>query len=121
MHSNANGCLKEELVRLEIEYVCIVRLTMHKEGILEPGLNTSNRTALHQFQILHAQCKEKLQEFVTSMLAGASELNFDSTLFFFHVGRYEFRNKGIDLIIESLARKFLKMLETDFWKVPMKS
>jgi len=72
--------------------------------VLPPGLASANRTALHQFQIIHAQQKEKLQEFVLSMLAGQSELNLDSTLFLFHIGRYEFRNKGIDLIIESLAR-----------------
>lgn len=35
----------------------------------------------------------------------ASHLDFDldSTLYFFTAGRYEYRNKGIDMFIESLA------------------
>lgn len=32
------------------------------------------------------------------------DFDLDKTLYFFSAGRYEFKNKGVDLLIESLAR-----------------
>ncbi len=79
-------------------------------------------SALHEFQNLHAISKEKINSFIRGHFYGYSNLtlkgylnlnvNFlrhydfdlDKTLYFFSAGRYEFSNKGADMLIESLAR-----------------
>ena len=59
---------------------------------------------LHEFQNLHAQFKEKINQFVRGHFYGHFDFDLDKTLYFFTAGRYEFGNKGADIFIESLAR-----------------
>ncbi|CAF0836024.1 unnamed protein product [Adineta steineri] len=68
------------------------------------GLNVQSFAALHEFQNLHAQNKEKLNAFVRGHFYGHYDFDLDKTLYFFIAGRYEFSNKGADMFIESLAR-----------------
>jgi glycogen(starch) synthase len=56
---------------------------------------------------LHAQSKEKIHEFIRGHFYGHSDFDLDNTLYFFTAGRYEYRNKGVDMFIESLARRIL--------------
>eukprot|EP00039_Didymoeca_costata_P008355 m.110877 g.110877 ORF g.110877 m.110877 type:complete len:663 (+) comp14050_c0_seq1:54-2042(+) len=72
--------------------------------VLPNGLNSFKFSALHEFQNLHAKAKTKIQTFVQGHFHGHRDFNLDDTLYFFLAGRYEFRNKGADLFIESLAR-----------------
>ena len=57
-----------------------------------------------QFQNLHAQAKQKINDFVRGHFYGHYDFDLDNTLYFFTAGRYEYRNKGVDMFIESLAR-----------------
>ncbi|CAF1102841.1 unnamed protein product [Rotaria sp. Silwood1] len=76
-----------------------------KPDILTPnGLNVQTFAALHEFQNLHAQNKEKLNAFVRGHFYGHYDFDLDKTLYFFIAGRYEFSNKGADMFIEALAR-----------------
>ncbi|CAF1239042.1 unnamed protein product [Adineta ricciae] len=76
-----------------------------KPDILTPnGLSVQTFAALHEFQNLHAQNKEKLNAFVRGHFYGHYDFDLDKTLYFFIAGRYEFSNKGADMFIESLAR-----------------
>jgi glycogen(starch) synthase len=75
------------------------------DGVLPNGLNVVKFSAIHEFQNLHAKNKEKIHEFVRGHFFGHMDFDLDNTLYFFTAGRYEFRNKGIDMYIESLARK----------------
>lgn len=60
---------------------------------------------MHEFQNLHAKSKAKIHEFIQGHFYGHhQDLNLDNTVYFFIAGRYEFRNKGVDLFLESLAR-----------------
>ncbi len=61
-------------------------------------------SAVHEFQNLHAQSKEKINDFVRGHFYGHNDFDLDNTLYFFTAGRYEYRNKGVDMFIESLAR-----------------
>ncbi len=61
-------------------------------------------SALHEFQNRHAQAKEKIHEFARGHFYGHFDFDLDNTVYFFTAGRYEFRNKGVDLFLESLAR-----------------
>lgn len=74
------------------------------DGVLPNGLNVVKFSAVHEFQNLHALNKDKINEFVKGHFYGNYDFELDNTLYFFIAGRYEFRNKGADFFIESLAR-----------------
>jgi len=74
------------------------------DGVLPNGLNVVKFSAIHEFQNLHAQNKEKINEFIRGHFYGHFDFDLDNTLYFFTSGRYEYRNKGVDMYIESLAR-----------------
>ena len=74
------------------------------EAILPNGLNIERFTAVHEFQNLHRIYKERIHEFVMGHFFPSYEFDLDNTLYFFTSGRYEYRNKGMDVFIEAMAR-----------------
>ncbi|GAA5971632.1 hypothetical protein JCM8115_005889 [Rhodotorula mucilaginosa] len=74
------------------------------DGVTPNGLNVTKFSAMHEFQNLHAVSKQKLNDFIRGHFFGALSWNVEDTLYFFTAGRYEYRNKGLDMYIESLAR-----------------
>ncbi|XP_068192650.1 glycogen [starch] synthase, muscle isoform X3 [Antennarius striatus] len=80
-------------------------LLKRKPDIVTPnGLNVKKFSAVHEFQNLHAQSKNRIQEFVRGHFYGHLDFNLDKCLFLFIAGRYEFSNKGADIFLEALAR-----------------
>ncbi|MEE6482768.1 hypothetical protein FKM82_013332 [Ascaphus truei] len=80
-------------------------LLKRKPDVVTPnGLNVKKFSAMHEFQNLHAQSKNRIQEFIRGHFYGHLDFNLDKTLFFFIAGRYEFSNKGADVFLEALAR-----------------
>jgi glycogen(starch) synthase len=61
---------------------------------------------MHEFQNLHALSKEKINDFVRGHFYGHYDFDLENTIYIFTAGRYEYRNKGVDMFVESLARKF---------------
>ena len=59
---------------------------------------------MHEFQNLHQQSKQKINDFIRGHFYGHYDFDLENTLYFFTAGRYEYRNKGVDMYIESLAR-----------------
>lgn len=76
------------------------------DGVLPNGLNVVKFSAMHEFQNLHALSKEKINDFVRGHFYGHYDFDLDNTIYIFTAGRYEYRNKGVDMFVESLARKF---------------
>jgi glycogen(starch) synthase len=74
------------------------------EGILPNGLNIQKFAAPHEFQYLHQKYKERINEFVMGHFFPSYTFDLDNTLYLFTSGRYEYRNKGMDVFIEALAR-----------------
>ncbi|KAG1722314.1 glycogen synthase [Suillus lakei] len=74
------------------------------DGVLPNGLNVVKFQAMHEFQNLHATSKEKINEFVRGHFYGHYDFDLENTIYMFTAGRYEYRNKGVDMFIESLAR-----------------
>jgi glycogen(starch) synthase len=72
--------------------------------LLPNGLNIERFVAMHEFQNLHRSYKDKISQFVMAHFFPSYTFDLDRTLFFFSAGRYEYRNKGYDLVIEALAR-----------------
>ena len=61
-------------------------LVKRKPDILTPnGLNV--KRDLHEFQNLHAKCKEKINEFVRGHFHGHFDFDLDKTLYLFTAGR----------------------------------
>jgi glycogen synthase len=79
-------------------------LKRRPDVILPNGLNVVKFSALHEFQNLHAKYKERINTFVRGHFYGHGDFDLDKTLYFFIAGRYEFKNKGVDMYIEALAR-----------------
>ncbi|KAF5348252.1 hypothetical protein D9756_010521 [Leucocoprinus leucothites] len=79
------------------------------DGVLPNGLNVVKFQAMHEFQNLHATAKAKINEFVRGHFYGYYDFDLENTLYMFTAGRYEYRNKGVDMFIESLARLNYKL------------
>ena len=74
------------------------------EVILPNGLNIHRFAAPHEFQHLHAIYKQRIHDFVTAHFFPSYTFDLDRTVYLFTSGRYEYRNKGMDLFLEALAR-----------------
>ncbi|KAG1120119.1 hypothetical protein G6F42_012821 [Rhizopus arrhizus] len=74
------------------------------DGVLPNGLNVVKFQAVHEFQNKHALNKEKINDFVRGHFYGHYDFDLDNTVYFFTAGRYEYRNKGVDMFVEALGR-----------------
>ena len=89
-----------DVTALECQYL----LGRKPDVLLPNGLNISRFERLHEMQNLHRIYKEKVHEFTMGHFFPSYPFDLDRTLYFFTSGRYEYRNKGLDLTIEALAR-----------------
>lgn len=83
---------------------CLALLGRKVDLLLPNGLNIQRFAALHEFQNLHNEYKQKIHEFTMGHFFPSYHFDLDKTLYFYTAGRYEYRNKGMDLTIEALAR-----------------
>jgi len=104
-------CLERAAVHLSHVFTTVSEITgieaehllKRKPDVITPnGLNV--KRDLHEFQILHARCKESINEFVRGHFYGHFDFDLEKTIYLFTAGRYEFINKGADIFIEALAR-----------------
>ncbi len=83
---------------------CRHLLGRQPDMLLPNGINIQRFAALHEFQNLHVKYKDQLHEFTVGHFFPSYNFDLDTTLYFYTSGRYEYRNKGMDLTIEALAR-----------------
>lgn len=88
---------------------CKFLIGREPEVILPNGLNITRFEVMHEFQLIHKQNKNKINEFVMGHFFHNYTFNLDKTLYFFTSGRFEYYNKGFDLTLEALARLNWKM------------
>ena len=74
------------------------------EILLPNGINYKRFEALHEFQNLHLEYKNKIHEFTMAHFFSSYTFDLDKTIYLFTSGRYEYRNKGYDLCLEALSR-----------------
>ena len=102
-----HGCAQKCDVLTTVSEVTAVEcehLLKRKCDLITPnGLNIQRFEALHEFQNLHAQYKEKIHQFVMGHFFQAYSFDLDKTIYLFTSGRYEYKNKGFDLTLEALA------------------
>ncbi len=83
---------------------CAHLLGRTPDHILPNGFNIERFGALHEVQNAHQTSKVMIEHFVMGHFFQTYSFDLDKTLFFFTSGRYEYRNKGYDLVLEALAR-----------------
>ena len=74
------------------------------DRVLPNGIDVRRFEVPHEFHHLHQQFKEEIHTFVMGHFFPSGPFDLDNTLYLFTSGRYEYKNKGIDLFIESLHR-----------------
>src|SRR3569833_3346372 len=100
----AHSCDVFTTVSLFSVFVCVFLLKRKPDGVLPNERNVTKFSVMFEFQNLHQQSKEKIHDFVRGHFYGHYDFDPENTLYLFTAGRYEFRNKGVDMFIESLAR-----------------
>ncbi|MBM4018937.1 MAG: glycogen synthase [Planctomycetes bacterium] len=98
-----------EITGLECQHL----LGRRPDLALPNGLNIERFVAMHEFQNLHLVYKEKINQFVMAHFFPSYTFDLDRTLYFFTSGRYEYRNKGFDLVIEAMARLNWRLREAN--------
>src|SRR5271156_2642221 len=62
------------------------------------------RPALARTVWQRADAHGQINDFIRGHFYGHYDFDLENTLYFFTAGRYEYRNKGVDIFIEGLAR-----------------
>lgn len=106
-HSVDSFTTVSHITAYEAEYL----LKRKPDGVVPNGLNCTKWSTMHELHNLHNENKERIKSFVQGHFYGHCHWDFDKTLYFFIAGRYEYRNKGVDLFLESLARKQVESKE----------
>ncbi len=71
--------------------------------LLFNGLDMDRFPTFEQASVRHRLFKSRIKEFLMYYFFPHYALDLDNTLFYFLAGRYEFRDKGIDIYIRALA------------------
>ncbi len=100
----AHGCHVFSTVSEVTAKECRQLLGRNPDVIVPNGINNERFEALHEFQNLHLEYKNKIHQFTMAHFFSSYTFDLDKTLYFFTSGRYEYRNKGYDLTLEALAR-----------------
>jgi glycogen(starch) synthase len=99
-----------ETVALECQYM----LGRKPDVVLPNGLNMENFPLMEDLSNLHILYRDRIRRFLMSYFSPYYEFDAKNTLIFFISGRFEFRNKGVDVFIEALGKlnHTLKKLKT---------
>ena len=99
-HSATVFTTVSDVTRREAEHL----LGRDPEVLVPNGLDVERFEAPHEFHHLHSQYKREIHNFVRGHFFASAPFDLDKTLYLFTSGRYEYKNKGIDLFIEGLWR-----------------
>ena len=83
---------------------CTHLLGRRADVLLPNGLNVKRFLVLHEFQTRHTQMKERIHDFTMGYFFPSYSFELDQTLYFFSSGRFEPRNKGMDITLAALKQ-----------------
>ncbi|MBU1855248.1 MAG: glycogen/starch synthase, partial [Nanoarchaeota archaeon] len=89
-----------EITALEAEKL----LGRKPEVILNNGLTMRKFPTIEETSMKHLLTREKIRDFLTFHFFPYYNMDLEHNLIFFIVGRYEFKNKGLDVMIKALGR-----------------
>ncbi|MBW2995616.1 glycogen/starch synthase [Candidatus Woesearchaeota archaeon] len=89
-----------EITGIEAEHIL-----GRKPDVLVPnGLDSEKFPSYEEIAIAHRQSRAKIKEMVATYFLPYQNFDLDNTYFYYIFGRYEFRNKGIDIFIRALGQ-----------------
>ncbi len=88
------------IVARECEFI----LGRKPDIILYNGLDMAKFHAMEDLSNLHVTHRDHIRKFVTAFFSPYFPIDAKNTIFYFISGRFEFRNKGIDLFLDALGR-----------------
>ena len=68
------------------------------------GISNENYPTMEEASVLHAQSRERIRDFLNYYFLSHYSFDLDETLIFFTSGRYEYKNKGLDVFTDALGR-----------------
>jgi glycogen(starch) synthase len=71
--------------------------------VLPNGLDMTKFPTMEERSIKHAKFKKQIMDFIKVFFFPYYRFDADNSLLYFIAGRYEFKNKGIDILIEALG------------------
>jgi len=108
-----------EITSLEAEKL----LGRKADVLLLNGLDTSLFPTFEEISLKHKKFRERTREFLSYYFFPYYSFDVENSLNFFIVGRFEYGNKGLDILIEALSRlndhlkakKSKKTINVFFW------
>jgi glycogen synthase len=88
-----------EITAIEAEKI----LGRKADVILMNGLHMAQFPSFEEISLLHRQSRDKIREFFSYFFFPHYSFDLDESLTFFIVGRYEYKNKGIDIFMRALS------------------
>ncbi|MCA9478258.1 MAG: glycogen/starch synthase [Nanoarchaeota archaeon] len=92
------------------------KLLGRKPEVLQNGLPIDLFPTFEESSYQHITNKKRLQQFLISHFYPYHVFDLNKTLFLYFGGRYEYENKGLDVIIEALSRLNYQLKEEGFDK-----
>jgi glycogen(starch) synthase len=89
-----------EITGIEAEFL----LKKKPDVLLPNGLDMKRFPTFEEISIKHNVAKAQIKEFLLTFFFPYYTFDLDETLLFFLAGRYEFRDKGIDIYIKALGQ-----------------
>ena len=89
-----------DVTKKECEYV----LGRRPDVILYNGLDMNKFPTMEELSNLHVRYRNHIRKFLSAYFSPYYPMDTQNTLFYFISGRFEFRNKGIDLLLDALGR-----------------
>jgi len=83
------------------------------EVLVLNGLDIDEFPSFEETSLKHIESRDKIREFLTYYFFPYYTFDVGNTLLFYTVGRFEFRNKGYDILIKALG-KLNAQLKKDF-------
>lgn len=74
------------------------------EFLVHNGLDLENYPSFEESSIRHYENKKKLNEFISYNFLTTEQFELEKTYKIFTSGRYEYRSKGFDIILEGLSK-----------------
>ncbi len=96
-----------DITALEAKYL----IGKKPDLILPNGLDISKFPTLDERAIKHSKFKKQIMDFVKVFFFPYYRFNEENCLLYFISGRYEFKNKGIDIFIKSLGKLNKKLVK----------
>ncbi|MDD5433244.1 MAG: hypothetical protein PHE77_01100 [Candidatus Pacebacteria bacterium] len=126
-HLLEQACAKSADVFTTVSHITALEsetiLGKFPDVLLPNGLDMSRFPFIEEISIKHKLQRDKIRNFIFWYFFPFYSFDLKETLFYFTIGRYELKNKGIDVFIKSLSElnkklkqeKSKKTIVTFFW------